>query len=199
MKVFSKIMAAVLAVTMLFTLCACGNNGDNSDSGMANYQVKVLDGEGKALTTGVIVKFLKDGQQVAMQPVNGEGIASKELAKGDYTVELVFTNSAQGGHYDASAAVLSADKTSLERSLVKTLGTVSYDLVVGEKTYGKGVVQNLYDLSGATVLKVTTAEWYTPKDRSINKTGITPDVEVERTYEDINAMRDPQMDKAKSL
>ena len=71
--------------------------------------------------------------------------------------------------------------------------------VVGEKTYGKGVVQNLYDLSGATVLKVTTAEWYTPKDRSINKTGITPDVEVERTYEDINAMRDPQMDKAKSL
>lgn len=71
--------------------------------------------------------------------------------------------------------------------------------VVGEKTYGKGVVQNLYDLSGATVLKVTTAEWYTPNDRSINKTGITPDVEVERTYEDINAMRDPQMDKAKDL
>lgn len=71
--------------------------------------------------------------------------------------------------------------------------------VVGEKTYGKGVVQNLYDLSGATVLKVTTAEWYTPNDRSINKTGIMPDVEVERTYEDINAMRDPQMDKAKAL
>lgn len=71
--------------------------------------------------------------------------------------------------------------------------------IVGEKTYGKGVVQNLYDLSGGTVLKVTTAEWYTPKDRSINKTGIVPDIEVERTYEDINAMRDPQMDKAKGL
>ncbi len=71
--------------------------------------------------------------------------------------------------------------------------------VVGEKTYGKGVVQQLYDLSGGTVLKVTTAEWYTPKDRSINGEGITPDVEVERTYEDINTMKDPQMDKAKSL
>lgn len=71
--------------------------------------------------------------------------------------------------------------------------------VVGETTYGKGVVQNLYDLSGATLLKVTTAEWYTPNDRSINKTGIKPDIEVERTYEDINAMRDPQMDKAKGL
>ena len=71
--------------------------------------------------------------------------------------------------------------------------------IVGETTYGKGVVQNLYDLSNGTVLKVTTAEWYTPKERSINKTGIEPDVKVERSYEDINAMRDPQLDKAKEL
>ncbi|MBR0479949.1 S41 family peptidase [Candidatus Saccharibacteria bacterium] len=71
--------------------------------------------------------------------------------------------------------------------------------IIGETTYGKGVVQNLYDLSGGTVLKVTTAAWYTPNDRSINKVGITPDIEVERSYEDINAMRDPQMDKAKEL
>lgn len=71
--------------------------------------------------------------------------------------------------------------------------------IVGETTYGKGVVQNLYELSGGTVLKVTTAEWYTPLDRSINGTGIEPDVKVERSYEDINAMRDPQLDKAKEL
>lgn len=71
--------------------------------------------------------------------------------------------------------------------------------VVGETTYGKGVVQQLFDLSGGTVLKVTTAEWYTPNERSINGEGIKPDVEVERSYEDINAMRDPQMDKAKKL
>ena len=71
--------------------------------------------------------------------------------------------------------------------------------VVGETTYGKGVVQNLYDLSNGTKLKVTTASWYTPKERSINKTGIEPDVKVERSYEDINAMRDPQLDKAKKL
>ena len=71
--------------------------------------------------------------------------------------------------------------------------------IVGEKTYGKGVVQNLYNISNGSKLKVTTAAWYTPKDRSINGTGITPDVEVERTFEDINAMRDPQMDKAKKL
>ena len=71
--------------------------------------------------------------------------------------------------------------------------------VLGEATYGKGVVQELFNLSGGTKLKVTTAAWYTPEGRSINGEGITPDVEVERSYDDINAMKDPQMDKAKKL
>lgn len=71
--------------------------------------------------------------------------------------------------------------------------------IVGEKTYGKGVVQGLYSLSDGGTLKVTTAEWFTPKERSINGTGITPDIVVERTYDDINAMRDPQLSKAKEL
>ena len=71
--------------------------------------------------------------------------------------------------------------------------------ILGEKTYGKGVVQSLFELSNGSTLKVTTADWYTPLDRTINKEGITPDIIVERSYEDINAMRDPQMDKAKEL
>ncbi len=71
--------------------------------------------------------------------------------------------------------------------------------IVGEKTYGKGVVQSLFNLSDGATLKITTADWYTPEDRSINGEGITPDIEVERSYEDINKMRDPQMKKAKEL
>ena len=71
--------------------------------------------------------------------------------------------------------------------------------IVGTTTYGKGVVQKMYDLSDGGMLKVTVAEWLTPKNNSINKTGVTPDVKVEMTSEDINKMRDPQMDKAKSL
>ena len=71
--------------------------------------------------------------------------------------------------------------------------------IVGEQTYGKGVVQNLIDLADGSSLKITTAEWLTPNGNSINKTGIKPDIEVERTYEDINSMKDPQLDKAKAL
>lgn len=71
--------------------------------------------------------------------------------------------------------------------------------LIGEQTYGKGVVQTLLDLSGGTTLKVTTANWYTPKGTSINGDGIKPDQEVERTYDDINLSRDPQMDAAKKF
>ncbi len=71
--------------------------------------------------------------------------------------------------------------------------------ILGEQTFGKGVVQNLFNLTDGATLKVTTASWYTPNERSINGEGITPDKVVERSYEDINKMRDPQMDAAKAL
>ena len=71
--------------------------------------------------------------------------------------------------------------------------------IVGETTFGKGVVQTMLDLSAGTTLKVTTAHWYTPLGNTINQTGIDPDYEVINTYDDTNHSRDPQMDKALSL
>ncbi len=68
--------------------------------------------------------------------------------------------------------------------------------IIGETTYGKGVVQQLVNLSNGTLLKVTTAHWYTPNGNTINKTGITPDIEVARSYDDINKNIDPQLDAA---
>ncbi|MBQ8996980.1 S41 family peptidase [Candidatus Saccharibacteria bacterium] len=71
--------------------------------------------------------------------------------------------------------------------------------VLGKTTFGKGVVQTMLNLSGSTILKVTTAHWYTPLENSINGTGIEPDIEVEMSYDDINALRDPQLDAALAL
>jgi len=71
--------------------------------------------------------------------------------------------------------------------------------ILGTKTYGKGVVQTMLELSGGSLLKITTAHWYTPEGQTINKTGISPDIEVERSYSDINSGKDPQLDKAKTL
>jgi len=69
---------------------------------------------------------------------------------------------------------------------------------IGEKTFGKGSVQQLEPLSGGAALKVTIAKWLTPNGSEINKVGITPDVVVTLSDDDRSAGRDPQLDKAKS-
>ncbi|MBM3256085.1 MAG: S41 family peptidase [Candidatus Moranbacteria bacterium] len=68
--------------------------------------------------------------------------------------------------------------------------------LVGAKTYGKGSVQEFIPFESGATLKVTVAEWLTPKGKSINKEGINPDIEVKITAEDIKEKRDPQLEKA---
>lgn len=68
--------------------------------------------------------------------------------------------------------------------------------LVGEKSFGKGSVQDLADAPGGGKLKVTIAKWYTPNGKNINKEGIQPDTVVKATPEDIAAGRDQQKDKA---
>jgi len=51
--------------------------------------------------------------------------------------------------------------------------------VVGKTTFGKGSVQEFEVLPDGSALKITIAEWYTPKDRQINKVGLNPDVTVD--------------------
>jgi len=68
--------------------------------------------------------------------------------------------------------------------------------LLGEKTFGKGSVQELENFADGSALKLTVAHWYTPLGRSINKEGITPDIKVELTEEDYKLNRDPQLQKA---
>ena len=71
--------------------------------------------------------------------------------------------------------------------------------LVGEKTFGKGSVQELINITRDTSLKVTIARWLTPNGVSISDGGITPDYVVERTSQDKEAGRDPQFRKAVEL
>ena len=68
--------------------------------------------------------------------------------------------------------------------------------LVGEKTFGKGVVQDVKELGDGGSLKVTIASWYTPSGKNISKEGITPGVVVTMNEADYAAGRDPQKDKA---
>jgi carboxyl-terminal processing protease len=69
-------------------------------------------------------------------------------------------------------------------------------LLIGTKTYGKGSVNVLLSLSDGSGLYVTNARWLTPDKRLIEGMGLTPDIEVEITEEDIANGLDPQLDAA---
>ena len=69
-------------------------------------------------------------------------------------------------------------------------------LLIGEKSFGKGSVQELDKLSDNSYLKITIAKWLTPKGETIADKGLEPDIKVEITEEDYNQNRDPQLDKA---
>lgn len=68
--------------------------------------------------------------------------------------------------------------------------------IVGEKSYGKGSVQEISNLPHGGELKITIARWYTPGGQNIDKKGIKPDTEVKMTDEDYKQHKDPQKDAA---
>ncbi|MBQ7669083.1 MAG: S41 family peptidase [Clostridia bacterium] len=68
--------------------------------------------------------------------------------------------------------------------------------LVGTKTYGKGVVQGVYEMNDGTAMKITIAKYYTPDDVCIDGTGIEPDVLVE---DNIRTTKDEQLEKALSI
>ncbi len=79
--------------------------------------------------------------------------------------------------------------------------------LVGEKSFGKGSVQELQDFGNGSSLKVTIAKWFTPNGRSISDVGIEPDVKVEiKDFDPASTSmefgkpgKDPQLDKALEL
>jgi carboxyl-terminal processing protease len=68
--------------------------------------------------------------------------------------------------------------------------------LVGMKTFGKGSVQELVPITPDTALKLTIARWITPNGTNLSAGGLDPDVKVEITKEDVEAGKDPQLDKA---
>lgn len=70
--------------------------------------------------------------------------------------------------------------------------------LIGVKTFGKGIVQQLINLNDGSELKVTVASWYRPNGQNINKKGITPDQTVQLSDDDRKAGNDPQLTAAEA-
>ncbi len=157
---------------------------DLESQGMQGLVIDLRGNPGGNLTTvtDMLKLLLPEGTIVSTKDKYGNTEEITCDGKHEFTKPLaVLVN-----QYSASAAEIFS-------GAIQDYGTGT---IVGMTTYGKGVVQQLMDLGDGTCLKVTIAEYYTPSGRSINGTGVTPDVEVEYEYDENNPEADKQLDKA---
>lgn len=147
---------------------------------------------------------------------NGGGLVDEAIKIADYIVEkdatLLITKDKTGEEeitkaeidpiIDVPIVVLTnGSSASASEILAGALKDNGKATIVGEKTYGKGVIQELLTLTDGSGLKITTSEYYTPNRNKINEVGITPDVEVklDEEIEDeltIEESKDNQLQKA---
>jgi carboxyl-terminal processing protease len=143
----------------------------NNPGGLLDVAIEVgsqFVGEGS-----ILVERLKDGQDKEY-PARGDGLATD--------IPLVVL--VNGGTASASEIVAGAIQDN------------GRGILIGKKTFGKGSVQLAHQLSDGSELRVTSAYWFTPGRRAIHGEGLIPDIEVDMTEEDIEAGRDPQLQRA---
>lgn len=130
MKNFKRLFSVFLifALTLsFFTLTACG-------SGEKDYIVNVKDALGNPYTSGIVVKFMQGGKQVAMQSCNENGTAIKSLINGKYEIVLSFTDDEMQYYYDTDIK-LNSRKSEADIVLAYKITTDPEILYVGSDEY----------------------------------------------------------------
>ncbi len=92
--------------------------------------------------------------------------------------------------------LINGGSASASEILAGALSEHSVAKLIGEKSYGKGSVQELIDITSDTSLKVTIAQWLTPNGRSISENGLEPAVVVKSGKDDVKNEYDSQLEKA---
>jgi carboxyl-terminal processing protease len=163
---------------------------DFKNSGLSNLVIDLRGNPGGFLEASVDIAsmFLPEGDLIVSEGNEKTGEKSEVFRSRGYKI------------IDPSKykIVILVDKGSASASEIVAGALIEHKVakLIGETTYGKGSVQELLDVTKTTTLKITIAKWYTPNGVSISKTGIVPDISVKITEKDIEAKRDPAMERA---
>ncbi|MDD3793261.1 MAG: S41 family peptidase [Candidatus Gracilibacteria bacterium] len=136
----------------------------------------------------ILSEFIENGENVVITKYKDEksnqyykSINSGEIYNGKIVV-LINENSASASEITAGA-----------------LKDYQKAIIVGKKSYGKGSVQEPFDLGDGSMLKLTVAKWFTPKGINIDEEGILPDIEIDFLEEDYTNKYDRQKEEAKKI
>jgi carboxyl-terminal processing protease len=143
---------------------------------------------GGLLTSAVDMSslWLPEGKTVLQEKRGGVVVNTyTSNAKGDPTLKGLPT-----------VVLINAGSASAAEIVAGALRDNNAATVIGEKSYGKGSVQEIRNLPGGAEVKITVARWYRPNGQNIDKKGINPDKEVKMTEDDYNQNKDPQKDAA---
>lgn len=141
---------------------------DESKSKIKGIVIDVRNNPGGLLDQAVNVSdlFLEKGEIVSTRSKNAEDTVKYNAKSGDIAEGLPIVVLVNDGSASASEIVAGA------------LQDHKRAIILGEKTFGKGSVQTVIPLGQYGAMRLTTARYYTPSGRSIQATGIVPDVEV---------------------
>jgi len=129
-------------------------------------------------------EFIKEGVIVIEQYKDGK--------KEDLSVK------GGGKLYDIPMVVLiNGGSASASEILAGAIKDHERGTLIGEKTFGKGSVQEMQPLSGGGALKLTIAKWLTPNGVVIDKNGLLPDIEVKYEEDKTDVAKDNQLDRAR--
>ena len=128
--------------------------------------------------------FLDQGEIVSTRSKNPDDTVKYTATKGDIAANLPIVILVNDGSASASEILSGALKDN------------NRAVIIGKKSFGKGLVQEINKLPDGSALHITIQKYLTPSGTDINKKGITPDYVVDITEEDIKANKDPQLAKA---
>jgi len=181
--------------------------------GLGYVQITVFGGRTDAELENALEELKKEGLTRLIVDLRGNGggfldaavdVASEFLDSGVvlYQVEKDKGerpfNVKRGGKYLAGPLVLLVDggTASASEIVAGALQDRGRAALVGQKTFGKGSIQSVFDLSDGSSVHITSARWLTPNRHLIDGQGLTPDVEVPITDEDRSQELDPQLERA---
>lgn len=181
--------------------------------GLGYVRITIFGGRTRIELREALDELRKEGMERLILDLRGNGggfldaavdVASEFLSDGVVLYQITKEEAEQafkvknGGRFTDPPLVVLVDggTASASEIVAGALQDRGRAPLIGEKTYGKGSVQSVFDLSDGSSVHVTSARWLTPNRRLIDGEGLTPDVQVSITDQDRSEGRDAQLERA---